>query len=528
MSKIKLWENTLFEKIIAVYDDGTEEEIGYIDEDRNRIYYADMPTAHPPRKFRSDWNQRQYDAYQKRNNEAKSRNGRSPDFATLLQQQNQKILGGTGIQMHQHTQRVLGGAGKLLTRLQPNNNPVKNTTNLMAFLSDTNPKSRTPKVLQTKVLQTNVLKSVINFQELIENQLELIKQLDIITTYQHGARYYIPWLARWLSCDPINSENYNLEKGYGLEKNKERHFLELCASSYEYAYDSPIRFSDPTGEQPTFTGSVSSYNVDKTGTLKVHLHISINVAVINKSNTKIDNTEGQTIASELQRRAVQISFDERKTGVLTPNGQTTHLLSMVQGKDKVKRIEYTLTLEQKFRYVNNVNQINQNDQILVLVDEHSSESNQYRKQDVGGKANYDIGTATVDIMDVIGGVYIKSVGKHTTKNSNSSNHEVGHLLGLEDRYNYDANGKLIHNESNLMGAGNYFNLIGNQFDEIMYNAMAEVGVTWMMKQNNVPESRMKNKMSDYGHGGLRIESNYKQSPQERTDLSIKRNNAIVK
>ncbi len=53
-----------------------------------------MPTAHPPRKFRSDWNQRQYDAYQKRNNEAKSRNGRSPDFATLLQQQNQKILGG--------------------------------------------------------------------------------------------------------------------------------------------------------------------------------------------------------------------------------------------------------------------------------------------------------------------------------------------------------------------------------------------------------------------------------------------------
>lgn len=32
MSKIKLWENTHFDKIIAVYNDGTEEEIGYIND----------------------------------------------------------------------------------------------------------------------------------------------------------------------------------------------------------------------------------------------------------------------------------------------------------------------------------------------------------------------------------------------------------------------------------------------------------------------------------------------------------------
>jgi len=43
--------------------------------------------------------------------------------------------------------------------------------------------------------------------------------------YYHGARYYMPWLCRWTAVDPINSENYNLQKGYGLEKNLERVFF---------------------------------------------------------------------------------------------------------------------------------------------------------------------------------------------------------------------------------------------------------------------------------------------------------------
>ncbi len=68
--------------------------------------------------------------------------------------------------------------------------------------------------------------------------------------YYHGARYYIPWLCRWSAVDPINSENYNLQKGYGLEKNIERPFLELTASNYEYCYDNPTRFNDQNGEQP--------------------------------------------------------------------------------------------------------------------------------------------------------------------------------------------------------------------------------------------------------------------------------------
>ena len=67
--------------------------------------------------------------------------------------------------------------------------------------------------------------------------------------YYHGARYYTPWLARWTSPDPINNDWYNLEKGYGIEKNRERNYLELTASSYEYCYDNPVNYTDPTGEQ---------------------------------------------------------------------------------------------------------------------------------------------------------------------------------------------------------------------------------------------------------------------------------------
>lgn len=67
--------------------------------------------------------------------------------------------------------------------------------------------------------------------------------------YYHGARYYIPWLCRWTSPDPINNENYNIAQGYGLAKNKGRHFLHLTASSYEYCKDNPVKNIDPNGEQ---------------------------------------------------------------------------------------------------------------------------------------------------------------------------------------------------------------------------------------------------------------------------------------
>jgi len=66
--------------------------------------------------------------------------------------------------------------------------------------------------------------------------------------YYIGARYYAPWLTRWMACDPINNEWYNLIKGQP-DRNIKRQFVELTAATYEYCYANPVRFTDPTGEQ---------------------------------------------------------------------------------------------------------------------------------------------------------------------------------------------------------------------------------------------------------------------------------------
>ena len=56
--------------------------------------------------------------------------------------------------------------------------------------------------------------------------------------YYHGARYYVPWLARWISCDPKgNVDGVNLYKSF---------------------VNNPIRYFDPAGYQSADTSHVSS------------------------------------------------------------------------------------------------------------------------------------------------------------------------------------------------------------------------------------------------------------------------------
>ncbi|MDE1674624.1 SpvB/TcaC N-terminal domain-containing protein [Nocardia gipuzkoensis] len=49
--------------------------------------------------------------------------------------------------------------------------------------------------------------------------------------YYHGARYYAPWLGRWLAPDPSG-----IGAGFNL---------------FDYSYDNPVRFQDNTGRDPT-------------------------------------------------------------------------------------------------------------------------------------------------------------------------------------------------------------------------------------------------------------------------------------
>ncbi len=83
--------------------------------------------------------------------------------------------------------------------------------------------------------------------------------------YYMGARYYAPWLGRWCACDPINSEIYNYNKG-NPKRNIKRDYMELTASSYEYCYANPLRFTDQFGEQatPQQINAVGTYGVTPT------------------------------------------------------------------------------------------------------------------------------------------------------------------------------------------------------------------------------------------------------------------------
>ena len=49
--------------------------------------------------------------------------------------------------------------------------------------------------------------------------------------YYHGARYYVPWLGRWTAVDPLESKYAGM-------------------SSYNYGFNNPVVFNDPSGMEP--------------------------------------------------------------------------------------------------------------------------------------------------------------------------------------------------------------------------------------------------------------------------------------
>lgn len=60
--------------------------------------------------------------------------------------------------------------------------------------------------------------------------------------YYYGARYYAPWLSRWVSCDPINNLTRGFKGDYAL--------LIYPSNLYNGFALNPIRYVDPDGRQP--------------------------------------------------------------------------------------------------------------------------------------------------------------------------------------------------------------------------------------------------------------------------------------
>jgi len=70
--------------------------------------------------------------------------------------------------------------------------------------------------------------------------------------FYHGARYYVPWLCKWASCDPIYNRFYADEENLRLDG---KHTL----NGYIAFHLNPIRYVDPDGNIPKSPGRLGRF-----------------------------------------------------------------------------------------------------------------------------------------------------------------------------------------------------------------------------------------------------------------------------
>lgn len=111
--------------------------------------------------------------------------------------------------------------------------------------------------------------------------------------YYHGARYYAPWLGRWVSCDPMTRNNGN--------------------SPFVYGYLCPLRYTDPDGKEEKESPPENQENEDVDWLTKLSIYFGIKQAKEKLENAA--NASDEDIARELNEGRRALGAATEKAGI---------------------------------------------------------------------------------------------------------------------------------------------------------------------------------------------------------------------
>ena len=271
--------------------------------------------------------------------------------------------------------------------------------------------------------------------------------------YDYGFRIYDPRIGKFLSKDP-------LMKTYPFY------------TPYQFAGNSPIIAVDLDGLELKISTTVSSCEQINKTTSKITMafNTDIHFKVLNATGVKVEGFE--KIMDLSKDYIAQTYSDKSGTGTLLA-------LSNFQGK-KVRQtgIFYNYTVTNKmttsYQMISSLNQIKANDYVIILADE--------KLKGVTYSGTSKNPPAYTDMEGQVMIIDIKALGAKLNSNGNYDfngggsinrrvagviNHEIGHELGLDDKYNSVTGIPFKGFESNTMGNSDSKIINFNQKNEFL-------------------------------------------------------------
>ncbi len=253
------------------------------------------------------------------------------------------------------------------------------------------------------------------------------KELDEETGfYYYGARYYDPRISIWASVDPL-AEKYPNE------------------SPYVFVHNNPLIYVDPDGRDGII--------VIKDGQININANIyaygaGATKAVVAQMQKDINSRWGGNFSA-------QTSDGKQKFNV-----NVNVSIGLYEGKEN-------------------------NDPFIIEESWNSDNRDNFIEIGAGDKRSYVSGgdegewrSQGREIKDKNG----KVIGRYSLAQDDPAPHEVGHLLGLDDRYT-DKNGPNKGWETNIMGSSQKGKVEQRNIDGILGDAMKAYEV-WSKDKNN--------------------------------------------